>query len=380
MTELIEFYHIIVSENLPSGYDNTGFLPSQFKHNVACYENLLTKKGVHPSLWYNILVILLGIETSCDETAAAVVENGRHILSSVVSSQIDIHSRFGGVVPEIASRQHISAIIPVIDEALSQAHTDWNELDAIATTHGPGLAGSLLVGANTAKAISFARKLPLVGVNHLEAHIYANWLSGCEPEFPLLCLIVSGGHTDLILMKNHGDYTLLGKTRDDAAGEAFDKAARILGLSYPGGPAIDNAARNAIADIKLPRAWLRGTDDFSFSGLKTALLRLVEAGTITSIENAAASFQEAVVDVLVKKTINAAVRHRVMQILLSGGVAANSLLREQMTLASPIPVLIPSPSLCTDNAAMVAACGYYRLQRGCISGIELDVIPSMALL
>jgi N6-L-threonylcarbamoyladenine synthase len=181
-------------------------------------------------------------------------------------------------------------------------------------------------------------------------------------------------------MKNHGDYTLLGKTRDDAAGEAFDNAARILGLSYPGGPAIDNAARNAIADIKLPRAWLRGTDDFSFSGLKTALLRLVEAGTITSIENAAASFQEAVVDVLVKKTINAAVRHRVMQILLSGGVAANSLLREQMTLASPIPVLIPSPSLCTDNAAMVAACGYYRLQRGCISGIELDVIPSMALL
>ncbi|MFA6772008.1 MAG: tRNA (adenosine(37)-N6)-threonylcarbamoyltransferase complex transferase subunit TsaD, partial [Dehalococcoidales bacterium] len=186
-------------------------------------------------------MILLGIETSCDETAAAVVENGRQILSNVVNSQIDIHARYGGVVPEVASRQHILSIIPVIDEALRQSKADWDDINAIATTCGPGLAGSLLVGANTAKAISYGRNLPLIGVNHLEGHIYANWLGEEEPEFPLLCLVVSGGHTDLILMKNHGDYTLLGKTRDDAAGEAFDKAARILGLGYPGGPAIDKA-------------------------------------------------------------------------------------------------------------------------------------------
>ncbi len=328
---------------------------------------------------YNILMILLGIESSCDETAAAVVENGRHILSNIVSSQIDIHARFGGVVPEVASRQHILSIIPVIDEAIKTARADWSDIEAIAATHGPGLAGSLLVGANTAKAISYARKLPLVGVNHLEAHIYANWLSSREPEFPLLCLIVSGGHTDLILMKNHGDYTLIGKTRDDAAGEAFDKAARILGLSYPGGPAIDKAAKGAKADIKLPRAWLKGTADFSFSGLKTALLRLSEAGLINNIESAAASFQASVVDVLVKKTTNAAVKYGVKQILLSGGVAANSLLRKQMTSASPVPVLIPPPGLCTDNAAMVAACGYFRLRLGNVNGIDLDVIPSLSL-
>jgi len=324
-------------------------------------------------------MILLGIESSCDETAAAVVENGRHILSNIVSSQIDIHARFGGVVPEVASRQHILSIIPVIDEAIKTARADWSDIEAIAATHGPGLAGSLLVGANTAKAISYARKLPLVGVNHLEAHIYANWLSSREPEFPLLCLIVSGGHTALILMKNHGDYTLIGKTRDDAAGEAFDKAARILGLSYPGGPAIDKAAKGAKADIKLPRAWLKGTADFSFSGLKTALLRLSEAGLINNIESAAASFQASVVDVLVKKTTNAAVKYGVKQILLSGGVAANSLLRKQMTSASPVPVLIPPPGLCTDNAAMVAACGYFRLRLGIVNGIDLDVIPSLSL-
>jgi len=325
-------------------------------------------------------VLVLGIETSCDETAAAIVADGRRILSNIVSSQIDIHARFGGIVPEVASRQHVTAMIPVVEEALRRADVDWKDLEAIATTHGPGLAGSLLVGVSTAKAISFAKDLSLVGINHLEAHIYANWLGEEEPSFPLLCLIVSGGHTDLILMKGHGDYTLLGQTRDDAAGEAFDKAARILGLGYPGGPAIDKAAKNAKADIKLPRAWLRGTDDFSFSGLKTALLRLSEAGGIANISNAAASFQEAVVDVLVKKTVNAAVKCGARQILLSGGVSANSFLRQQMALASPLPVLIPHSALCTDNAAMVAACGYWRFQAGHVSNLDLDVIPSLALL
>ena len=325
-------------------------------------------------------MLVLGIETSCDETAAAIVADGRRILSNIVSSQIDIHARFGGIVPEVASRQHVTAMIPVVEEALRRADVDWKDLEAIATTHGPGLAGSLLVGVSTAKAISFAKDLSLVGINHLEAHIYANWLGEEEPSFPLLCLIVSGGHTDLILMKGHGDYTLLGQTRDDAAGEAFDKAARILGLGYPGGPAIDKAAKNAKADIKLPRAWLRGTDDFSFSGLKTALLRLSEAGGIANISNAAASFQEAVVDVLVKKTVNAAVKCGARQILLSGGVSANSFLRQQMALASPLPVLIPHPALCTDNAAMVAACGYWRFQAGHVSNLDLDVIPSLALL
>ena len=325
-------------------------------------------------------MLVLGIETSCDETAAAIVADGRQILSNIVSSQIDIHARFGGIVPEVASRQHVTAIIPVVEEALRQANVGWKDLEAIATTHGPGLAGSLLVGVSTAKALSFAKDLPLVGINHLEAHIYANWLGEDEPSFPLLCLIVSGGHTDLILMKGHGDYTLFGQTRDDAAGEAFDKAARILGLGYPGGPAIDKAAKNAKADIKLPRAWLRGTDDFSFSGLKTALLRLSEAGKIANISNAAASFQEAVVDVLVKKTVNAAVKCGAKQILLSGGVSANSFLRQQMALASPLPVLIPHPALCTDNAAMVAACGYWRFQAGHVSNLGLDVIPSLALL
>ncbi len=325
-------------------------------------------------------MLVLGIETSCDETAAAIVADGRRILSNIVSSQIDIHARFGGIVPEVASRQHVTAMIPVVEEALRRADVDWKDLEAIATTHGPGLAGSLLVGVSTAKAISFAKDLSLVGINHLEAHIYANWLGEEEPSFPLLCLIVSGGHTDLILMKGHGDYTLLGQTRDDAAGEAFDKAARILGLGYPGGPAIDKAAKNAKADIKLPRAWLRGTDDFSFSGLKTALLRLSEAGGIANISNAAASFQEAVVDVLVKKTVNAAVKCGARQILLSGGVSANSFLRQQMALASPLPVLIPHSALCTDNAAMVAACGYWRFQAGHVSNLDLDVIPSLALL
>ena len=324
-------------------------------------------------------VKVLGIESSCDETAAAVVENGTSILSNQVASQVDIHARYGGVVPEVASRQHLLAIVPVIERALADAGAGWEDLDGIAVTNGPGLAGSLLVGLNAAKAIALARRLPLTGVNHLEGHIYANWLSGEIPRFPLVCLTVSGGHSDLVLMRGHGDYVLLGRTRDDAAGEAFDKAARMLGLGYPGGPAIESAATRGAPTIPLPRAWLKGSHDFSFSGLKTALFRLVEAGKVENAADAAASFQQAVVEVLVAKTIAAAREHRVKQILLAGGVAANRPLRQRLTEASPLPVLVPELSLCTDNAAMIAACGYFRFRAGKTDGLDLDVIPSLKI-
>jgi N6-L-threonylcarbamoyladenine synthase len=322
---------------------------------------------------------ILGIETSCDETAAAVVEDGTEILSSQVASQVEIHARYGGVVPEVASRQHLLSIIPVIEMAMTEASVGWKELAGIAVTVGPGLAGSLLVGVNVAKALALSQGLPLIGVNHLEAHIYANWLGNGGIDFPVVCLIVSGGHSDLVLMRGHGDYAVLGRTRDDAAGEAFDKAARILGLGYPGGPAIERAARDGTASIPLPRAWLKGSDDFSFSGVKTALLRLVEAGGVSSVADAAASFQAAVVDVLVTKTAAAARGRRVKKVLLSGGVASNGLLREQMVKHSPLPVLVPPPVLCTDNAAMVAACGYHRLRAGQTSSLDLDVIPGLKL-
>jgi len=325
---------------------------------------------------------ILGIETSCDETAAAVVEDGAKILSSQIASQVEIHARYGGVVPEVASRQHLLSIIPVVEQAMAQAGTAWDELEGIAVTNGPGLAGSLLVGVNAAKAMAFARQLPVTGVNHLEGHIYANWLidgRAAAPNFPVLCLIVSGGHSDLVVMKGHGQYLMLGRTRDDAAGEAFDKAARILGLGYPGGPAIERAAQEGAASIPLPRAWLKGTHDFSFSGLKTALLRLVEGGRVSSAADAAASFQEAVVDMLATKTIAASREHRVNQILVSGGVAANQRLRSRLQADSPLPVLIPPPVLCTDNAAMIAACGYYRFRAGKADGLDLDVIPGLKL-
>ena len=326
---------------------------------------------------------ILGIETSCDETAAAVVEDGSRIISDVVSSQIDIHARYGGVVPEVASRQHLLTIIPVVSQAMTKV--SWQDINGIAVTFGPGLAGSLLVGVNVAKAIALAKKLPITGVNHLEAHIYANWLdSSSSPgekgrvKFPCLCLVVSGGHSDLVLMKGHGQFGKLGRTRDDAAGEAFDKAARILGLGYPGGPAIEQAARSGTPCLPLPRAWLKGSHDFSFSGLKTALWHLVHKGGV-SVADAAASFQLAIVDVLVAKTIEAAKQLKVEQILLSGGVAANKTLAQHFLANSPVPVLIPPPHLCTDNAAMVAACGYYHFQAGKVSGYDLDIVPSLGI-
>jgi N6-L-threonylcarbamoyladenine synthase len=329
---------------------------------------------------------ILGIETSCDETAAAVVEDGTKILSNVVSSQVELHRRYGGIVPEVASRQHLLSAVPILEEALRIAGVSPGDLSAIAVTNGPGLAGSLLVGVNLAKSLALAWNLPLIGVNHLEAHIYANWLGPDEPAFPLLALIVSGGHTDLVLMEDHGVFVKLGGTRDDAAGEAFDKVARALGLGYPGGPAIERASRDRAPHYRLPRAWLKGNDDFSFSGLKTAAVRLADElgvpdGPDTELVAAdiAASFQHSVVDVLATKTCAAAVQHGVSRIILAGGVAANALLRETILRRSPTPVLIPEPGLCTDNAAMVASCGYFRLAAGQIDGWDLDVLPGLKL-
>jgi N6-L-threonylcarbamoyladenine synthase len=332
---------------------------------------------------------ILGIESSCDETAASIVEDGAKILSNKIASQIEIHSRYGGVVPEVASRQHMLAIIPIVEQAMTEAKCGWSDINAVAVTKGPGLAGSLLVGVNTAKAIAMAQQLPLIGVNHLEGHIYANWLTGAAIYFPVICLIVSGGHSDLVLMKDHGDYTLLGRTRDDASGEAFDKVARILGLGYPGGPLIQKAAENGAATMRLPHSWMEGTNDFSFSGIKTALLRMVEGGKINlddslksdlpSRSDAAASFQRAVVDVLVTKTISLAKEQGVNQILVAGGVAANKVLRQSLIDNSPLPVLIPPFILCTDNAAMIAACAYYRYLAGRVDGLEMDAIPSLKL-
>lgn len=334
---------------------------------------------------------VLGIETSCDETAAAVVEDGRHILSNVVASQVDLHRQYGGVFPEVASRQHVLAIVPVIREAMERAQVGWDDLSAVAVTYGPGLAGSLLVGVNTAKAIAWARGLPLVGINHLEGHIYANWLlTGPEPvpppALPTLILIVSGGHTELVLMRDHGAYWRLGGTLDDAAGEAFDKVARLLGLGYPGGPAIQQAAEkgNPTA-FRFPRAHLGGTYDFSFSGLKTAVLRAVEElkrkghPRFLPVADLAASFQAAVVDILVEKTARAAEAFRVQEVLLAGGVAANALLRAEAQRRIPTPVRVAPPSLCTDNAAMVAAAGYFAFQTGRRAGLDLDVVASARL-
>ncbi|MBU2009116.1 MAG: tRNA (adenosine(37)-N6)-threonylcarbamoyltransferase complex transferase subunit TsaD [Chloroflexi bacterium] len=321
---------------------------------------------------------VLGIETSCDETAAAAVEGGKHILSSIVASQVDLHARYGGIVPEVASRQHILTILPVLERALGEAGVGLEGVEAIAVTSGPGLPGSLLVGMSLAKALALARKLPLVGVNHLEAHLYSLWLAGNPPPLPALALLVSGGHTELVLMRDHGDIQPLGRTRDDAAGEALDKAARLLGLGYPGGPAIEKAARQGEARFPLPRAWIKGSYDFSFSGLKAALRRMLEGmdGPLP-VPDLAASFQQAVVDMLVVKTLETARSLPVKAVLVAGGVAANTLLREIFLARSPLPVLIPPLSLCTDNAAMVAACGYFRLGRGERAPRDLDIAPSL---
>ncbi|MGQ9502846.1 MAG: tRNA (adenosine(37)-N6)-threonylcarbamoyltransferase complex transferase subunit TsaD [Anaerolineae bacterium] len=345
--------------------------------------------------------IILAIETSCDETAAAVIADGQVIRSNVVASQIEIHRRYGGVFPEVASRQHILAIGPVIQDAMTQARVAWNDLDAVAVTYGPGLAGSLLVGVNAAKGIALALGRPFIGVNHLEGHLYSNWLitNGELPVacFPALCLIASGGHTELVLVRDHLDYEVLGRTQDDAAGEVFDKVARLLDLGYPGGPAIEKAAERGDATaFDLPRARLRGTWDFSFSGLKTAVLRIVQRYTdeiqkpadalgvsrssfALPVADLAASFQMAVVDILVEKTCQAAERYNVAEILLAGGVSANSRLRHEMALRAQRPVRVPPLWLCTDNAAMIGAAAHYHLMAGRVDGLDLDILPNLQL-
>lgn len=342
---------------------------------------------------------VLGIETSCDETAAGIVVDGRHATANVISSQIDVHILYGGVVPEVASRLHIERVSKVVAAALTASSTSWDEIDAVAVTNGPGLAGALVVGVNYAKGLAASLGKPLVGTNHLAGHIYAGWLiedipdPAVDPGFPLLCLLVSGGHTDLALMEGHGRFRLVGRTRDDAAGEAFDKGARILGLGYPGGPAIENAARGAEATEQMPRAWLGKSHDFSFSGVKSALLRRARAAgveaavpgpasqeTDTAIVGALASaYQEAIVEVLVRKTVEASEVFGVRGILVGGGVAANRLLRDELVAASSVPVVVPPPALCTDNGAMIAACGSYLLEGGLRSDWSLDVYPNLKL-
>ncbi len=326
---------------------------------------------------------ILGIETSCDETSAAVVEDGRTILSNVIASQIEIHQRFGGVVPEVASRRHVELIIPTVQQALDQAGTTLGEIDAIGVINRPGLIGALIVGVAAAKSIAYAHHLPLVAVHHLEAHIYANWLTNTEVRFPVLCLVVSGGHSDIIYMSDHGAYEILARTRDDAAGEAFDKCARAMGLGYPGGPLIDKTARDGNAHaIQFPRAKIDSGLDFSFSGLKTAVIRHVEGAVGLSLPDVAASFQEAVVDVLVENTFRAAEMKAVKQILLAGGVAANSRLQSEFRRRgqeSGIEVIAPPPVLCTDNAAMAAAAAFFRYERGETAGLDLDCYASEPL-
>jgi N6-L-threonylcarbamoyladenine synthase len=398
---------------------------------------------------------ILAVETSCDETAAAVVRGGQTIVSNVVASQMDEHRRYGGIVPEVASRQHILALDAVVRQALAPLPGGWADVHAVAATYGPGLSGALMTGLNAAKGMAWMRDLPFVGVNHIEAHIYANWLvpdqgpgardqadsaaaadegrgtrdkSGSsrsaenlrprtsEPRFPLVALVVSGGHTLLALLEGHGRYRLLGQTRDDAAGEAFDKAARIMGLGFPGGPAIQQAAAGAPGGVTLPRAWLRDSYDFSFSGLKTAVLHQVQgrqnreakvapkgverkpqgakqAATAKSVQpprpeshsadrfiaQLAFAFQESVVDVLVTKAVEAARAFGATEVLLAGGVAANARLREELQRRSPVPVRVPPLSLCTDNAAMIAAAAFYRFADGRQDSWDLDVMPGLRL-
>ena len=353
--------------------------------------------------------LLLAIESSCDETGIAVIDGGRRILANVVASQTALHAASGGIVPEVAARAHLRWIVPVLDQALSDAGVTLDDVDGVAVTHGPGLAGSLLVGINFAKTLAWVHDKPLVGVNHLEGHLYAAWLTDpgradvAEPEFPLVALIVSGGHTFLVEMTDHLTYRLLGQTVDDAAGEAFDKVGRLLGLSYPGGPAVSRAADAATRhDATFPRAWLGDSDDFSFSGLKTAARRTIDAARADAglptgrdadaepdaqlpadaVAELSWGFQDAVVDVLVTKTIRAAERVGARSVVLGGGVAANSALRTRLAgeaEARGLPLIVPRPTLCTDNGAMIGAAGARRFVAGERAGLDLDARPSLPL-
>lgn len=333
-------------------------------------------------------ITILGVETSCDETAAAVLVDGVELRSNIVASQVEVHKKFGGVVPEVASRKHLENVNPVIMEALDKAGITLRDITAVAVTYGPGLVGALLVGVAAAKALAYALDIPLIGVNHLEGHIAANFLARPDLEFPLLCLVVSGGHSDLVYMPHRGVYQPLGRTRDDAAGEAFDKVARAMGLGYPGGPLIDKLARQGDPEaIKFPRAFLEeGSLDFSFSGLKSAVLNYLNRARMLNEEinmvDLAASFQRAVVEVLVDKTIVAAERCEVKTIMMAGGVAANGGLRsllEQRAADVGCRVVYPPLNLCTDNAAMIACAGYYKFLRGDFAPLTLNAIPGLPL-
>lgn len=333
-------------------------------------------------------VVILALETSCDETAAAVVADGYHVLSNIISSQVDVHQKFGGVVPEVASRKHLERVNQVVAEALSVAGLGYKDLDAVAVTYGPGLVGALLVGVSAAKAMAFGLDAPLLGVNHLEGHIYANFLAEPQLDFPLLCLVVSGGHTDLVYIDKHGSYRVMGSTRDDAAGEAFDKVARTMGLGYPGGPLIDQLARTGDAEaLSMPRAYLEeGSLDFSFSGLKSAVIntlnRAAQRGLEIKKDDLAASFQKAVTDVLIDKTLAAARKMQVSTILLAGGVAANAGLRADLAERARHEsrrVVIPTPLLCTDNAAMIACAAYFKYLRGAFAPLTLNAVPDLKL-
>ena len=349
----------------------------------------------------DIEMIILGIETSCDETSVGVVDGDGFVLSNVVATQVDVHSRYGGIVPEVASRQHVLDMRPVCERAILESGIDWSDIDAVGVTYGPGLAGSLITGLNFSKALSSAISVPLVGVNHLEGHVYGAWIRTEENDPKpfqehvgdklIMCLIVSGGHTEIVLLEDHGKFRLLGETRDDAAGEAFDKAARVLGLRYPGGPEIQRVAQGAPTIEPLPRAWMKGTDDFSFSGLKTATLNRARSLGIyppdnsvkeideTIIAGLAKAFQDSVVDVLVTKTVEAALRENCAGIVLVGGVAANQALRETLVKKSPLPVGIPPFEFCTDNGAMIAMSGLVNYRHGRRDQWDLDVIPNLRI-
>lgn len=329
---------------------------------------------------------ILAIETSCDETAVAIIKNGREIIANVVASQIESHKRFGGVVPEIASRHHVEQMTVVLEEAFSESLLTWDDIDAIAVTEGPGLVGALLIGVSTAKALAFAKHKPLVGVHHIAGHIYANRFER-EFAFPLLALVVSGGHTELILMREHGNFAVIGETRDDAAGEAYDKVARMLELPYPGGPQIDRLASTGKETIAFPRAWLEeGSYDFSFSGLKSSVINTIhnakQRGETLRKEDIAASFQASVVEVLTEKTYKAAMEYGVKQLIVAGGVAANQGLRtalDQRFADTGIPLLIPPLKLCTDNAAMIGAAGTIFYEQGKRAGWDMNAHPGLLL-
>jgi len=337
---------------------------------------------------------ILGIETSCDETSASVVEDGHTILSNVIASQSDFHAQYGGVFPEMASRMHIEAIHPVITQALEQANTTLDQLSAVAVTRGPGLPGSLIVGVNAAKGLALGLNLPLLAINHLEGHLYSLFLIESQVQFPVLCLIVSGGHTELVLMRDHLTYERLGGTIDDAAGEAFDKVGRMLGLPYPGGPQVERAAtQGAVTSYPFPRAWLDGTHNFSFSGLKTAVLREIKSQypklrvgeesppPDLPVADLAASFQSAVTEVLAVKTVKAAKEFNAPSIFIAGGVSANGALRAEMQKqAGALLVRYPPLVLCTDNAAMIAAAGHFRFMAGQRDGLDFDVMPNWKLI